>query len=170
MFYAKINPRTGEAMFVDMDGVPAPDQRAAQRAVQQACLMAEEAASMAEVEAQHAQQAQPVEAPQGGADAADDEELAHVNNVQELRSYEWLQDPLVAAVLEAVRERGERSVSRTIVGRCLQYARMSAARDEALHLSRQALDTAKDYAERARQLSVIVRYELTETTEHSNRK
>lgn len=166
MFYAKINPRTGEAMFVDMDGVPAPDQRAAQRAVQQACLMAEEAAQ----QAQQAQQAQPVEAPQGGADAADDEELAHVNNVQELRSYGWLQDPLVAAVLEAVRERGERSVSRTIVGRCLQYARMSAARDEALHLSRQALDTAKDYAERARQLSVIVRYELTETTEHSNRK
>lgn len=163
MFYAKINPRTGEAMFVDMDGVPAPDQRAAQRAVQQACLMAEEAA-------QQAQQAQQVEAPQGGADAADDEELAHVNNVQELRSYEWLQDPLVSAVLEAVSERGERSVSRTIVGRCLQYARMSAARDEALHLSRQALDTAKDYAERARQLSVIVRYELTETTEHSNRK
>ena len=161
MFYAKINPRTGEAMFVDMDGVPAPDQRAAQRAVQQACLMAQ---------AQQAQQAQPVEAPQGGEDSAADEEQAHVNNVKELRSYGWLQDPLVAAVLEAVRERGERSVSRTIVGRCLQYARMSAARDEALHLSRQALDTAKDYAEMARQSSVIVRYELTETTEHSNRK
>ena len=147
MFYAKINPSTGEAMYVCMDGVPAPDQQAAQRAVQQACLMAEEAAPTG----------------MGGADAADDEELAHVNNVQELRSYGWLQDPLVSAVLEAVRERGERSVSRTIVGRCLQYARMSAARDEALHLSRQALDTAKEYAERARQLSVIVRHELTES-------
>lgn len=46
MFYAKINPRTGEVMYVGMDGVPAPDQRAAQRAVQQACLMAESAASV----------------------------------------------------------------------------------------------------------------------------
>ena len=46
MFYAKINPSTGEAMYVCMDGVPAPDQQAAQRAVQQACLMAEAAASV----------------------------------------------------------------------------------------------------------------------------
>ena len=44
MFYAKIDPRTGGVLYVGMDGVPAPDQRAAQRAVQQACLMAEAAA------------------------------------------------------------------------------------------------------------------------------
>ena len=44
MFYAKIDPLTGEVMYMGMDGVPAPDQRAAQRAVQQACLMAEVAA------------------------------------------------------------------------------------------------------------------------------
>lgn len=99
--------------------------------------------------------------PQGGCPQGD-EELAHLHNVQSLREYAAMQDPLVTAVLDAVRERGERSVSRTIVGRCLQYAKMSAARDEALRLSRQALDTAKDYAEAARQLSDIVRHELTE--------
>lgn len=44
MYFSRINPRTGEVMYVGMDGVPAPDQQAAQRAVQQACLMAEAAA------------------------------------------------------------------------------------------------------------------------------
>lgn len=44
MFYAKIDPRTGEVMYVGMDGVPASDQRAARCAVRQACLMAEAAA------------------------------------------------------------------------------------------------------------------------------
>ena len=154
MFYAKINPRTGEAMFVDMDGVPAPDQQAAQRAVQQACLMAEEAA-------QQAQQAQPVEAPQGGEDNGD-EEQAHINNVAALRSHESVEDPLVSAVLAAVSSRGELSVSRTIVARTLQYARTLEARAEALRLSRQALDMAKDYAETAHQLSGLVLSELSE--------
>ena len=110
---------------------------------------------------QFKKQAQQVEAPQGGADAADDEELAHANNVQSLREYAAMQDPLVTAVLDAVREGGERSVSRTIVGRCLQYARMLAARDEALHLSHQALNLAKDYAEASRQLRELVLHEGT---------
>lgn len=46
MFYAKINPRTGEVMYVGVDGVPARDQRAARCAVRQACLMAEAEASI----------------------------------------------------------------------------------------------------------------------------
>lgn len=45
MFYARIDPRTGEVMYVCRDGVPAADQRAARCAVRQACLMAEAAAS-----------------------------------------------------------------------------------------------------------------------------
>lgn len=110
---------------------------------------------------QFKKQAQQVEAPQGGEECGSVEERAHANNVQELRSYEWLQDPLVTKVLEAIRERGEWSVSRTIVLRTLQYVRLIEARAEAVRLSRQALDTAKDYAEAARQLGGIVRLELT---------
>lgn len=118
---------------------------------------------MAEQFNKTAQRPTGIDSEEGGEDCGSDEEQAHVNNVQELRSYESLEDPLVSAVLEAVSERGERSVSRTIVGRCLQYARMLAAWDEALHLSRQALDTAKDCAEAARQLSSLVRHELAES-------
>ena len=149
MFYARIDPRTGEVMYMGMDGVPAPDQRAAQRAVAAASGFADSAAPTGNGDAD-------------GRDDGGDDELAHIKNVAALRQYTWMQDPLVTAVLEAVRERGELSVSRTIVGRCLQYARMLEARGEALRLSRQALDTAKDYAEAARQLGVLVRYELTE--------
>ena len=96
------------------------------------------------------------------ADPQGDEEQAHIKNVAALRQYTWMQDPLVTAVLEAVRERGELSVSRTIVGVCLQYVEMLVSRDEALKLSRQALDTAKDYAEAASQLSALALHELTE--------
>lgn len=104
-----------------------------------------------------------IDIEEGGEDSGSDEELAHVNNVQKLRRYESLEDPLVTKVLEAIRERGERSVSRTIVGRTLQYAHMQVARDKAMQLSHQALDTAKDCAEAARQLSSLVRHELAES-------